>query len=82
MLYLGIFSSVLAQSLQILAQRYVSPNTASLVFMFESVFGSIFSIAFGFEQFTSSLVIGGGLIMASLVISEVDFGNKGKKTVT
>lgn len=81
-LYLGIFSSFVAQSLQILAQRYVSPNTASLVFMFESVFGSLFSIAFGFEQFTSSLVIGGGLIMASLVISEVDFGNKGKKTVT
>ncbi|MBR5251458.1 MAG: DMT family transporter [Oscillospiraceae bacterium] len=77
-LYLGIFSSFLAQSLQILSQRYVSPNTASLVFMFESVFGSIFSIAFGFEQFTPSLVLGGGLIITSLVISEVDFGGRKK----
>ncbi len=72
-LYLGVLSSFTAQTLQILSQRYVSPNTASLVFMFESVFGSIFSILFGFEAFTFNLLIGGGLIVTSLVISEVDF---------
>ncbi len=72
-LYLGILSSFVAQSLQIVAQRYVSPSTASLVFMFESVFGSIFSIMFGFESFTINLLIGGSLIVVSLVVSEVDF---------
>lgn len=72
-LYLGVLSSFTAQTLQILSQRYVSPNTASLVFMFESIFGSIFSILFGFEAFTFNLLIGGGLIVTSLVISEVDF---------
>ena len=77
-LYLGIFSSFTAQTLQILSQRYVSPNTASLVFMFESVFGSIFSILFGFEEFTVNLLIGGGLIMLSLMISELNL--KKKKT--
>ena len=74
-LYLGVLSSFTAQTLQILSQRYVSPNTASLVFMFESVFGSIFSILCGFELFSWNLVLGGGLIITSLVISEVDFKN-------
>lgn len=72
-LYLGIGSSFTAQSLQVAAQRYVNPSTASLVLMFESVFGSIFSIMFGFEEFTLNLLIGGSLIVASLVVSEVDF---------
>ena len=73
LIYLGVCSSFLAQSLQVAAQKYVNPSTASLVLMFESVFGSIFSIMFGFEKFTLSLLIGGSLIVASLVISEVDF---------
>lgn len=77
-LYLGFLSSFAAQSLQILSQRYVSPNTASLVFMFESVFGSIFSIMFGFEEFTINLLIGGSLILVSLLVSEVEFKKKEK----
>lgn len=72
-IYLGVLSSFVAQSLQIVSQRYVSPSTASLVFMFESVFGSIFSILFGFEEFTLNLLIGGSLIVVSLVVSEIDF---------
>ncbi|MBQ7816450.1 MAG: DMT family transporter [Oscillospiraceae bacterium] len=77
LIYLGVGSSFLAQSMQVAAQKYVNPSTASLVLMFESVFGSIFSIMFGYEAFTLNLLIGGGLIVASLVVSEMDF--KGAK---
>ena len=77
LIYLGAGSSFLAQSLQVAAQKHVNPSTASLVLMFESVFGSIFSIMFGYEAFTLNLLIGGGLIVASLVVSEMDF--KGAK---
>lgn len=73
LIYLGAGSSFLAQSLQVAAQKYVNPSTASLVLMFESVFGSLFSILFGFEKFTLNLLIGGSLIVASLVVSEIDF---------
>ena len=73
LIYRGVGSSFLAQSMQVAAQKYVNPSTASLVLMFESVFGSIFSILFGFEKFTLGLLIGGSLIVVSLVISEVDF---------
>ena len=73
LIYLGAGSSFLAQSMQVASQKYVNPSTASLVLMFESVFGSIFSIMFGFEKFTLNLLIGGLLIVVSLVISEVEF---------
>lgn len=77
LIYLGAGSSFLAQSMQVAAQKYVNPSTASLVLMFESVFGSIFSIMFGFEAFTLNLLIGGSLIVASLVVSEADFKSYG-----
>lgn len=70
-LYLSIGSNFIAQSMQIVAQRHLSASTASLVMMLEGVFGSVFSILFGFEKFTLGLLIGGGLILASLIISEV-----------
>ena len=79
LIYLGAGSSFLAQSLQVAAQKHVNPSTASLVLMFESVFGSIFSIMFGFETFTLSLLVGGSLIVASLVVSEVDLKSFAKK---
>ncbi|MBQ8733862.1 MAG: DMT family transporter, partial [Anaerotignum sp.] len=79
LIYLGAGSSFLAQSLQVAAQKHVNPSTASLVPMFESVFGSIFSIMFGFETFTLNLLVGGSLIVASLVVSEVDLKSFAKK---
>ena len=82
LIYLGVGSSFIAQSMQVAAQKYVNPSTASLVLMFESVFGSIFSIMFGFEAFTASLLIGGGLIVLSLVVSEVDLKGFLKKKAT
>ncbi len=70
-IYLSIGSNFIAQSMQIVAQRHLSASTASLVMMLEGVFGSVFSILFGFEKFTLGLLTGGGLILISLVISEV-----------
>ncbi|MBQ8604250.1 MAG: DMT family transporter [Oscillospiraceae bacterium] len=70
-LYLAIGSNFIAQSMQIVAQRHLSASTASLVMMLEGVFGSVFSILYGFEKFTMGLLTGGGLILASLIISEV-----------
>jgi len=77
-IYLSVGSNFIAQSMQIVAQRYLSASTASLVMMLEGVFGSIFSILFGFEPFTVNLVAGGGLILCSLVLSEIQVMKKKK----
>lgn len=70
-LYLSIGSNFVAQSLQIVAQRYLTAATASLVLTLEGVFGCLFSVLWGFEKFTANLLVGGGLIMASLILSEI-----------
>ncbi len=72
-LYLGVGSSFIAQTLQVLAQKYVSASSASLILLLEGVFGSLFSILWGFEKFTFNLLIGGSLILISLVLSEIEF---------
>ncbi len=41
--------------------------------MTESMFGSIFSVVFGFEPFTWDLLIGGALIVLALVVMQVGF---------
>lgn len=70
-IYLSVGSNFVAQSLQIVAQRYLSATTACLVLTLEGVFGCLFSVMWGFEKFTVNLVLGGALIMASLILSEI-----------
>ncbi|KAB2331576.1 DMT family transporter [Cytobacillus depressus] len=73
LLYLGIVCSFVGQTVQVLAQKHTSATSAGLILMLEGVFGSIFSVAFGFESFTIQLVGGGMLITLSIIFMEVDF---------
>lgn len=78
-LYLGIFSSFIAQTLQVMVQKYITASTASLIMMLEGVWGSVFSIMFGYENFTMNLLVGGLFIVASLVLSEIQLVKKRNK---
>ncbi|WP_051504991.1 DMT family transporter [Paenibacillus durus] len=73
LLYVSILCSFVAQTIQITAQKHTSATSAGLIMMLEGVFGSVFSVAFGFEAFTVNLFIGGMLIMLSLILMEADF---------
>ncbi|WP_269634862.1 DMT family transporter [Paenibacillus zanthoxyli] len=73
LLYVSILCSFVAQTIQITAQKHTSATSAGLIMMLEGVFGSVFSVAFGFEAFTVNLFIGGTLIMLSLILMEADF---------
>ena len=75
-LYLAVGSNFVAQSMQIVAQRYLSASTACLILMLEGVFGSVFSVLFGYEPFTTNLLLGGGLIVCSLILSEIQVVKK------
>ena len=75
-LYLAVGSNFVAQSMQIVAQRYLSASTACLILMLEGVFGSVFSVLFGYEPFTANLLLGGGLIVCSLILSEIQVVKK------
>jgi drug/metabolite transporter (DMT)-like permease len=72
-LILGVVSSFGAQSLQLIGQKFTDPTPAGLIMMTESVFGSLFSVLFGFEPFTTNLLFGGLLILIAILIMQLDF---------
>ncbi|HIV02274.1 MAG TPA: DMT family transporter [Candidatus Aphodoplasma excrementigallinarum] len=70
--YLGAVCSFGAQTIQVAAQRHTSATSAGLIMMLEGFFGSVISVLFGFEGLTVQLLIGGMLIMLSIVLAEAD----------
>jgi len=72
-LFLGLISSFMSQTVQVIAQKHTSASSAALIMTLEGLFGAIFSVLFKFDKMNISLIIGGELIMVSLIISEYDF---------
>lgn len=69
-LYLLLFSSCLAYFLQTNAQsRLAAPKTAILLSL-EALFGSVMSVALGFDPFSTRLLIGGLIIFGSILLVE------------
>lgn len=67
----AVVITFVARSLQLVAQKYTDPTTASLILMTESFFATIFSVLFGFEKLTSTLAVGGALILLANVILQL-----------
>ena len=72
-LYLGIFSTFIAYTIQTICQKYASPSKVSIIISTEALFGSLFSVMLGYEAFTYYLLIGGAAIIIAMLIIEVDF---------
>ena len=70
MLYLGIFSSLVAFLLQNICLKYMESSLASLFLSLESVFGVIFSTIFLRERMTLVMIIGCVLIFAAITIAD------------
>ena len=79
--YLGVFSTFIAYTIQTVCQRFASPSKVSIIISTEALFGSMFSIMLGYESFTSFLLIGGIAIIIAMLIIEVDFINPLKSSI-
>ncbi len=79
LLYLGVFSTSVAFFLQTIAQKHISSSKVSLILVTESLFAGVFSILLGFENITSNMIVGGGLILVAVILVEVDFSKKSVK---
>lgn len=77
--YLAVFSTCLCFFLQTAAQRYVSSSKAALVLSTESLFGSLFSVIIGYDPLTLAMVVGGTVMMLSLLLTELRLPTRGKK---
>ena len=73
LLFLGIGSSGIAYTLQILGQRGTNPAAASILMSLESVFGVIGGAIFLSESMQVREYIGCAVVFAAVIISQLDF---------
>lgn len=75
-LYGGVMSVGVAYTLQIFAQKKAHPSNAAIILSLESLFAALGGWIILNEQLTNRLIIGGGLMLAGVIISQY------KKTTT
>ncbi len=69
-LYLAVFSTMMAFLLQTIAQKYTSSTHTAIILSLEAVFGSTFAIIFLKEELTLRFFIGCMSILISVITSE------------
>ena len=70
LLYCAIFATAITFFIQSRYQQYTDPTKVGLIFTLEPVFAAIFAFSFNHENMTSSILIGGGIILGSLLLAE------------
>ncbi len=69
-IYLALFSNVIAAILYSLGLRYTSAERGSVIVSLESVFGTIFGILLFNDPFNFKMIIGSALILFAILYSE------------
>lgn len=75
-LYLGIFSSCIAYTFQIIGQKNTNATVASLLMSLESVFSLLFGLIILNERFSIFEIIGCILIFVAVVFSQIPIKKK------
>ena len=79
--FLAIFPTLSAFTIQMLAQKITAPVKVSLIFALEPVFAAVFAWWLGGEEFIFRRAMGGLLIVAALIISSFSARSPHKKAV-
>ncbi len=72
-IYLGVFSSGIAYTLQIIGQRGANPAAASILLSLESVFGVLGAALFLSERMSIREYLGCAVVFIAVILSQVDF---------
>ncbi|MBQ7346907.1 MAG: DMT family transporter [Clostridia bacterium] len=75
-LYLGIFSSGIAYTLQIIGQRFAEPTVASLSMSLESVFAALGGWLISGNRLSGREVLGCALVFCGIVLAQLPFRQK------
>jgi drug/metabolite transporter (DMT)-like permease len=70
MLFIGIFSTLIAYLLQNFSLKYLPASLATLFLSLESTFGMIFSVIFLNEHLTVKMIIGCIIIFSAILLAE------------
>lgn len=71
LLYIAVFSSCVAYTLQIVAQKGANPTVVSLLLSLESVFAAVGGAVLLHERLTGRELLGCGLMMVAIVLAEL-----------
>lgn len=71
LLYLGIISSMISFTIQVIAQKKIPAHIAGLVFLMESPFAALFGFMVFGETLNSMNLFGAGLIIVSVILVPV-----------
>lgn len=71
LLYLSVFSTTIAMSLQNIGQSMAPASHAAILLSLESVFGALASCIFLGEVVTQTMLLGFAVIFAALVVNEM-----------
>lgn len=74
-IYLGLFSTLIAFGLQTYAQRFTTSNQASLILSTEAFFGMIAAVIILNEALTANLLIGALFIFLGILVVELKLFN-------
>ena len=80
-IYLGVMSSGIAYTLQIIGQKNTPPTAASVILSLESVFGAIFGVIILKESLTTKEIIGCITVFCAVILSQLNFKKKANKTL-
>ena len=80
LLYLGVFSSGIAYTLQVIGQRNLNPGVASILLSLESVFGAIGGALIFGETMNPREIIGCIIVFSAVILSQIDI--KDKKSIS
>lgn len=72
-IYCALFSTAFMYTVSNISQRYLSAERVAVIYLFEPVFGAIGAFFILSENLTWRLLLGGSLIFAATIISEVNF---------
>lgn len=73
LLFLGIGSSGIAYTLQIIGQKGVNPAAASIIMSLESVFGVLGAVIFLGEKMSAREYLGCAIVFVAVILSQIDF---------
>jgi drug/metabolite transporter (DMT)-like permease len=73
LIFLGIGSSGIAYTLQILGQKGVNPAAASIILSLESLFGIIGTALFLGKTLSNREYIGCAVVLTAVILSQIDF---------
>ena len=79
LLYLGVFSSGIAYTLQVIGQKNLNPGVASILLSLESVFGAIGGALIFGEVMTTREIIGSAIVFSAVILSQLEFPKREKQ---